>query len=187
DEFRQEIGTHATPGEEGYTVLERLWARPTLDANGIGGGFQGEGAKTVIPADAMAKISCRLVPNQDPNDITHKLSEYLVQLAPEGLTVEVEELHGGQPALTPIDSAAVRKAAEALEQVYGKPPVSARTGGTIPVVSTFQQQLGSDVVLVGLGLENDRAHSPNEKFEVVNYYKGIATSAALIESLASVR
>ncbi len=182
-EFAEDLDLTATPGEAGYTVLERLWARPTLDVNGIGGGFQGAGAKTVIPAKAMAKISCRLVPDQRPDDVFEKLRDYLLELAPPGLTVEVENLHGGEPALTPLESPAVKAAASALREVYDQEPIFARTGGTIPVVSTFQKALGADVVLVGLGLESDRAHSPNESFDLVNYYRGIETSAALLEAL----
>ena len=182
-EFAEELELTATPGEAGYTVLERLWARPTLDVNGVGGGFQGAGAKTVIPAEAMAKISCRLVPDQRPDEIFKKLRDYLLELTPPGLTVEVENLHGGEPALTPLESPAVEAAARALREVYGKEPIFARTGGTIPVVSTFQKELGADVVLIGLGLESDRAHSPNESFDLVNYYRGIETSAALLGAL----
>ena len=184
ERFAQEIGVSATPGEAGYTLLERLWARPTLDVNGIAGGFQGEGAKTVITDTVMAKISCRLVPNQDPADITKKLGDYLQKLAPEGLEVRVTDLHGGYPALTPLDSPALQAASRALKEVYEKDPIYARTGGTIPVVSTFQQLLGAEVVLVGFGLENDRMHSPNEKFDIVNYYKGIETSAALLQAFS---
>jgi acetylornithine deacetylase/succinyl-diaminopimelate desuccinylase-like protein len=186
-EFAQEIGVSATPGEAGYSLLERLWARPTLDCNGIKGGFQGEGAKTVIPREAMAKISCRLVPNQDPTDIAQKLSDYLKAIAPVGVEVNVINLHGGHPAMTPIEAASVQAAARALHQVYDKEPLFTRTGGTIPVVSTFQKVLGAEVVLVGLGLENDRAHSPNEKFDLINYFNGIATSAALIQSFARLK
>ena len=184
DEFLEDTGAKVTPGEAGYTLLERLWARPTLDCNGIGGGFQGEGAKTVIPAVAKAKISCRLVPGQDPADITRKLSAHLRALAPDGIDVEVEDLHGGHPALTPIDARSVRAAGRALEREYGRAALFARTGGTIPVVSDFQRLLGAEVVLVGFGLENDRAHSPNEKFDVANYRRGIATSARLLRELA---
>ena len=186
-EFAEDLDLTATPGEAGYTVLERLWARPTLDVNGIGGGFQGAGAKTVIPAEAMAKISCRLVPDQRPDDVFEKLRDYLLELAPSGLTVEVENLHGGEPALTPLESPAVKAAARALREVYDQEPIFARTGGTIPVVSTFQKALGADVVLVGLGLESDRAHSPNESFDLVNYYRGIETSAALLKSLGTLK
>jgi acetylornithine deacetylase/succinyl-diaminopimelate desuccinylase-like protein len=182
--FAEQIGVSATPGEAGYTLLERLWARPTLDCNGIGGGFQGEGSKTVIPNEAMAKISCRLVPNQDPDDIRDKLTKYLKALAPAGVQVEVKDLHGGRPAISPIDSPAVQTAAKALQQVYGKEAIFARTGGSIPIVSSLQELFNADVVLVGFGLETDRVHSPNEKFDVENYYKGIETSAALLNAFA---
>lgn len=180
----QELAVQAFPGEAGYTLLERLWARPTLDCNGIGGGFQGKGSKTVIASEAMAKISCRLVPNQTPQEITQKLGDYLRKLVPEGLTVEIIDLHGGEGVLTPLTSRAVQTAGRALSDVYGKETVFARTGGTIPVGSTFQKKLGADVVFVGLGLESDRAHSPNEKFDLVNYYRGIEVSAALLEAFA---
>ena len=183
-EFAEGIGVSATPGEGGYGLLERLWARPTLDANGIGGGFQGEGAKTVIPSEATAKISCRLVPNQDPADITAKLSAFLQGSAPAGLRVSVTDLHGGMPALTPLTSPAVQAAAEALKGVFGKETIFARTGGTIPVVSTFQELLEADVVLVGFGHQDDRIHSPNEKFDLASYYKGIESSAALLNAFA---
>ncbi len=178
------LGVGALPGEAGYTVLERLWARPTLDCNGIGGGFQGEGSKTVIASGAVAKISCRLVPNQTPQEIAQKLTAYLRSIVPEGLSVEVIDLHGGDGVLTPLTSKAVQAAGRALAGVYGKETVFARTGGTIPVGSTFQNVLRADVVFVGLGLESDRAHSPNEKFDLVNYYKGIEVSAALLTGFA---
>ncbi len=183
--FRHEAGLKATPGEAGYTLLERLWARPTLDCNGIGGGFQGEGAKTVIAAEARAKISCRLVPNQDPHDIAAKLAAHLKALAPPGTLVNVIELHGALPALTPLGAPAVQAAARALAAVLGRPAVFARTGGTIPVVNSFQELLGAQVVMVGLGLESDKAHSPNEKFDLVNYYHGIEVSAALLTAFAN--
>lgn len=174
------------PGEAGYSLLERLWARPTLDCNGITGGFQGEGAKTVIPAKASAKISCRLVPNQTPEEITKKLSDYLLELAPEGVRVRVEDLHGGRGALTPIDSPAVRASAEALRDVYeGKDVVFARTGGSIPIVVSFQELLEASVVMIGFGLDDDCVHSPNEKFELENYYKGIEASAKVLQQLAT--
>ena len=182
--FAQEIGVTATPGEAGYSLLERLWARPTLDCNGIGGGFQGEGSKTVIANTAMAKISCRLVPNQDPDDIRDKLTAYLKELAPAGVQVEVIDLHGGKPAMSPIESGSVQTAAKALQQVYGKEAIFARTGGSIPIVSNLQDLLKAEVVLVGFGLETDRVHSPNEKFDLENYYKGIETSSALLNAFA---
>jgi acetylornithine deacetylase/succinyl-diaminopimelate desuccinylase-like protein len=180
--FAEEIGVTATPGEAGYSLLERLWARPTLDCNGIGGGFQGEGSKTVIANTAMAKISCRLVPDQDPDDIRDKLTAYLKELAPMGVSVEVIDLHGGKPAMSPIESKSVQTAAKALQQVYGKEAIFARTGGSIPIVSNLQDLLKAEVVLVGFGLETDRVHSPNEKFDLENYYKGIETSSALLNA-----
>jgi acetylornithine deacetylase/succinyl-diaminopimelate desuccinylase-like protein len=180
--FAEEIGVMATPGEAGYSLLERLWARPTLDCNGIGGGFQGEGSKTVIANTAMAKISCRLVPAQDPDDIRDKLTAYLKELAPMGVSVEVIDLHGGKPAMSPIESRSVQTAAKALQQVYGKEAIFARTGGSIPIVSNLQDLLKAEVVLVGFGLETDRVHSPNEKFDLQNYYKGIETSSALLNA-----
>jgi acetylornithine deacetylase/succinyl-diaminopimelate desuccinylase-like protein len=180
-----EIGVSALPGEDGYSVLERLWTRPTLDVNGIGGGFQGEGAKTVIAAEARAKISCRLVPNQDPTQISRALGEHLKRLAPPGVAVEVRELHGGRPALTPLDAPAVRAAADALREVFGREVVFARSGGTIPVVSTLQRALEAEVVLIGFGLESDRAHSPNERFHLENYYRGIEVSAVLLKRLGA--
>ena len=182
--LEKELGVDALPGEAGYTVLERLWARPTLDCNGIGGGFQGEGSKTVIASEAMAKISCRLVPNQTPQEIAQKLTAYLRSLVSAGLSVEIVDLHGGDGVLTPLTSSAVQAAGRALSAVYGKETVFARTGGTIPVGSTFQKVLGADVVFVCLGLESDRAHSPNEKFDLANYYKGVEVSAALLEGFA---
>lgn len=181
--FRADAGVRATPGEDGYSLIERLWARPTLDCNGIWGGFQGAGAKTVIPATAGAKVSCRLVPDQDPDDISARLASYLERLAPDGIEVEVDKLHGGRPASTPIDAPSVRAAADALRASFGREPVFARTGGTIPVVADFQEILGCEVVLVGMGLEDDRAHAPNEKFAVRDYLRGIATSAHLFRAL----
>jgi acetylornithine deacetylase/succinyl-diaminopimelate desuccinylase-like protein len=184
-EFIREAELTATPGEEGFSVLERLWARPTLDVNGLGGGFQGEGPKTVIPRAAMAKITCRLVPDQDPMEITRKLADFLRQEAPAGLSVDIVPYQGSYPAKTDPSSPACRAAAMALRDVYGREPVLARSGGSLPVVSDFQRLLDCDVVLVGLGLETDRIHSPNEKFDLVNYYRGIETSAALLERLAA--
>ncbi len=185
EDFKAETGIRESTGEPNYTTLERLWARPTLDANGIKGGYQDEGAKTVIAAKASAKLSSRIVPNQTPQEISRKLESYLKQIAPSSVTVTVKELHGGLPALTPINSPAVQLAAKALERVYNKKAIFARTGGTIPVVTDFQQILGADVVLVGFGLEDDRIHSPNEKFDLENYYQGILSSAYILRELAN--
>lgn len=182
--FLSNVGVTASPGETGYSVIERIWTRPTLDVNGIGGGFQGAGAKTVIAAEAMAKISCRLVPDQDPEEVTRALSDHLRSLAPEGVEVEVIDLHGGWPAVVPLDSPSLATAADAIEAVWGKRPVYVRTGGSIPVVSTFQRLLGADVVMLDMGLETDRIHAPNEHFSLDHYYRGIHTSAELLRRLA---
>ena len=181
--FASSIGVTATPGEPGRSLLERLWARPTLDVNGFGGGFQGEGLKTIIPAQAFAKISCRLVPNQDPERILDLLARRLEELAPPGARVEVERLGSASWALSSLDSAPVRAAAEAIRTVDGRDPVYVRTGGTIPVVADFQRLLSADVALVDMGLESDRIHSPNETFDVELYWRGIHLSAELLRSL----
>jgi acetylornithine deacetylase/succinyl-diaminopimelate desuccinylase-like protein len=184
ERFRADAGVSATPGEEGYTLLERLWARPTLDVNGLSGGFSGEGSKTVIAAHALAKLSSRLVPHQDPRDILEKLERHLRRYAPPGIELSLQAEGLASPAMTPIDSPSVDAAAQALERVWGRPPVFARTGGTIPVVADFQRILGADPVLVGFGLEDDRIHSPNEKFDVVNYLNAVRVSAELLRALA---
>ncbi|MDZ7800771.1 MAG: dipeptidase [Trueperaceae bacterium] len=184
DAFMRDAGVRATPGEAGRDVRERLWARPTLDVNGLGGGFQGEGSKTVIPAEAFAKVSCRLVPDQDPHTITEALRAHLRALAPEGAEVEVTELNAGAWALSPLDGRAVQAAAAAIRRVDGRDPAFVRTGGTIPVVSDFQRLLGAEVVLVDMGLEEDRIHSPNEKFDLDLYHRGIRLSAEVLRALA---
>ena len=182
--FLANVGVQASPGEAGYSVIERIWTRPTLDVNGIGGGFQGEGSKTVIAAEAMAKISCRLVPDQDPVRIFELLKEHLQSLAPEGVEVTVEHLNDGPPGVVPLGSKALETAGAAIEAVWGKRPEFVRTGGSIPVVATFQQELGGDVIMLDMGLETDGAHAPNEHFAVENYYRGIHTSAELLRRLA---
>jgi acetylornithine deacetylase/succinyl-diaminopimelate desuccinylase-like protein len=183
EKFLGQAGIRTTSGEKAYSVLERIWTRPTLDVNGISGGFQGEGSKTVIPATAMAKISCRLVPGQDHRVIARLLGEHIRALTPEGIEVEVINLNGAQPAITPLDSTAVTAAADALESVYGRKPAFIRTGGTIPVINTFQQQLGVPVVLFDLGLETDNLHAPNEHFSLADYYRGIHASALMLLNL----
>ncbi len=182
--FRREVGIEATPGEPGFTLLERLWARPTLDVNGLSGGFQGEGAKTVIAAEAMAKVSCRLVPDQDPRDVLQKLRAHLQAHAPDGIEVRVRSEGLGYPAMTPLDAPSVAAASAALRHVWGRDPVFARSGGSIPVVADFQRLLGAEPLLVGFGQEDDRAHAPNERFAVSDYLQGIRVSAALLRSLA---
>jgi acetylornithine deacetylase/succinyl-diaminopimelate desuccinylase-like protein len=181
--FASSIGVTATPGERGRGLLERLWARPTLDVNGFGGGFQGDGLKTIIPAEAFAKVSCRLVPNQDPERILDRVARRLEDLAPPGAQVEVVRLGSARWALSPLDAAPVRAAAEAIRTVDGREPVFVRTGGTIPVVADVQRLLGADVALVDMGLESDRIHSPNEAFDVELYWRGIHLSGELLRSL----
>ncbi len=186
-EFAESIKAPGLPGEQGYTTLERLWARPTLDVNGIWGGYQGEGSKTVIPAKAGAKISMRLVPGQDPDNVTRLIQAYLPTLAPEGVTVEVRALHGGQPVKIDLDNPYVRAAGRALSQVYGKAPAYTRGGGSIPIVAAFREILKAPVVLVDFGLNEDAPHSPNESFAIQDYHNGILTSAYLLQELSQVK
>ncbi len=162
-------------GEQGYTPLERTSIRPTLDVNGIWGGYTGAGAKTVLPSEAFAKISMRLVPNQRPDEITQLFKQHFEQLAPAGVRVEVTPHHGGKPAVLPTDSIEYRAAAEAMEKTFGKAPIPARGGGSIPIVSLFEGELGVKCVLMGFGLNSDDIHSPNEHFGVFNYFRGIET------------
>ncbi|WP_234553947.1 dipeptidase [Thermus caliditerrae] len=182
--LKAELGVEVLPGEEGYTPLERLWARPTLDPNGIWGGYQGEGSKTVIPAEAGMKLSMRLVPDQDPEEVAALAEAYLREVCPPGYTLEVLRLHGGKPVLTDPHSPPMRLMAKALEEVWGRPPVYAREGGTIPVVAELQETLGAPVVLLGLGLPDDNLHAPNEKLDLVNLEKGIAVIRRFYELLA---
>lgn len=185
-EFAGSIGAAGLPGEAGYTTLERLWARPTLDVNGIWGGYQGEGSKTVIAAKAGAKISMRLVPGQDPGRVTKLIQDYIPTIAPAGVKVEVRGLHGGQPVKIDLDNPYVRAAGKAFQQVYGKAPAFTRGGGSIPIVAAFRDILKAPVVLVDFGLNEDAPHSPNESFAVQDYHNGILTSAYLLRELAQV-
>lgn len=162
-------------GEVGYSTPERGSIRPTLDVNGIWGGYTGEGAKTVIASKAYAKISMRLVPNQGPDEITQKFKEHFESIAPAGVKVKVSPHHGGEPAVTPIDSIGYKSASLAMEETYGKKPVPVRSGGSIPIVSLFEKELGLKTVLMGFGLNSDAIHSPNEHYGLFNYYKGIET------------
>lgn len=173
--LKRELGVEVLPGEEGFSPLERLWTRPTLDPNGIWGGYQGEGSKTVIPAEAGFKVSLRLVPDQDPEEVGDLVEAYLRGICPPGYTMEILRLHGGKPVLTDPFSPPMRLMAQALEEVWGRPPVYTREGGSIPVVAELQEALGAPIVLLGLGLPDDNLHAPNEKFDLVNLEKGIAT------------
>ncbi len=162
-------------GEEGYTTMERGSIRPTLDVNGMWGGYIGEGAKTVIPSKAYAKISMRLVPDQDPDEITKLFMDHFTSIAPAGTTVKVTPHHGGEPAVTPIDSAGYKAASMAYEKTFGKKPIPVRSGGSIPIVAMFEKELGLKTILMGFGLDSDAIHSPNEHYGLFNYYKGIET------------
>lgn len=180
--FRKELDVDATPGEAGWTLLERLTARPTVDCNGVVGGYTGPGAKTVLPAEASTKISCRLVPNQNPDDITRKLMAWLEQNVPEGLSLECTPHHGGEPVLVDRDLPAMKAAERALEHVWGVAPVFTRAGGSIPIVKDFREILGLETILMGLGLEDDRLHSPNEKFDLENFQQGVRACAWFLEA-----
>ncbi|GGK23563.1 hypothetical protein GCM10008955_16480 [Deinococcus malanensis] len=184
EEFAASIGVPALPGEAGYSVLERIWGRPTLDVNGIWGGYQGEGSKTVIAAKAGAKVSMRLVPGQDPDRITQLITEYVPQIAPAGVKAEVRGHHGGQPVKFKTDSPAIQAANRALHRVYGREAVFARTGGSIPIVAAFSDILQTEVLFVDFGLNEDAPHSPNESFALQDYHNGILTSAYLLQELA---
>ena len=185
--FAASIGATALPGEAGYSTLERLWARPTLDVNGIWGGYQGEGSKTVIAGTAGAKISMRLVPGQDPERVTRLIQEYIPNIAPEGAQVEVKALHGGQPVLIDLENPYVQAAGRALEHVHGKPPKFTRGGGSIPIVSAFRELLHAPVVLLDFGLNEDAPHSPNESFALSDYHNGVLTSARMLQEIAAGR
>jgi acetylornithine deacetylase/succinyl-diaminopimelate desuccinylase-like protein len=173
--YKKALDIDAVYGEKGYTTNERNAIRPTLDVNGIWGGYTGEGAKTVIPGQAHAKISMRLVPNQDWHEITELFTRHFESLAPEGVRVEVRPHHGGQAYVTPIDHIGYQAASRAYETTFGTRPVPHRGGGSIPIVPLFERELGSKTILMGFGLDSDAIHSPNEHFGVWNYLKGIET------------
>jgi len=181
--FMSNLGLDALNGEKGYSTLERTSARPSLDVNGLWGGYQGEGAKTVLPSEAGAKISMRLVPDQDPKEIARLFKEYVESLAPETVEVTVSEHHGGQPAITDLSFYGLQAAAEAFKDVYDKEPLFTREGGSIPIVADFEDVLGAQSILMGFGLNSDAIHSPNEKFALKDFYRGIATSARFFELL----
>ncbi|WP_417871573.1 dipeptidase [Winogradskyella sp.] len=175
DNYKKALDIDAVYGEEGYTTNERNSIRPTLDVNGIWGGYTGEGAKTVIASKAYAKISMRLVPNQDWEEITQLFKTHFESIAPDAVKVKVTPHHGGQGYVTPIDSTGYQAASKAYEETFGKTPIPQRSGGSIPIVSLFEQELKSKTILMGFGLDSDAIHSPNEHFGVWNYLKGIET------------
>jgi len=174
-EYKADLGVNELWGEKGFTTIERTGIRPTLELNGIWGGYQGEGSKTVLPSKASAKISARLVPNQSSKKITKLLLDYFKKIAPPGVSVNAFELHGGEPYMTPIESKAYQAAAKAIEATFGKKPIPVRGGGSIPICSILEKELGIKIVFMGFGLDSDNLHSPNEKFELKNFYKGIET------------
>jgi acetylornithine deacetylase/succinyl-diaminopimelate desuccinylase-like protein len=182
--YRKDLGAPKLFGESGYSVLERVWARPTFEVNGLLSGFTGEGAKTVIPARAMAKVSMRLVPDQDPDRIADLFEGYLRKVTPRTVEVTLTRMHGGHPWLMSPDHPFVQAAGRAIEQGFGKSPVFCREGGSIPVVSTFQKTLEIPAVLFGVGLPDENAHAPNERLDLGNFHNGVVASAILYSELA---
>jgi acetylornithine deacetylase/succinyl-diaminopimelate desuccinylase-like protein len=175
DEYKSDLDIDEVKGELGYTTIERASIRPTLDVNGIWGGYIGEGAKTVLPSKAYAKISMRLVPNQSSEKITKLFKEHFENVAPDYVKVHVHPHHGGEPVVTAIDSHAYQAASRAMETTFGKKPIPTRGGGSIPIVALFKEELGLDSILLGFGLDSDVIHSPNENYGIFNYLKGIET------------
>jgi succinyl-diaminopimelate desuccinylase len=186
-DYMKQLGVAALAGETGFTTLERRWARPTFDIHGLTSGYQGEGAKTVLPARASAKFSFRLVPNQDPVKVAASLRSFLKQRCPPGVTYELVEHHGAPGILVPLDSPYVAAASRAIERSFGRAPVFMREGGSIPVVATFRRLLGVDTLLLGWGRDDDNTHGPNEKFNLDDYHRGIIASAYLWQELATLK
>jgi acetylornithine deacetylase/succinyl-diaminopimelate desuccinylase-like protein len=182
--YRRDLGAPKLFGESGYTTLERVWGRPTFEVNGLISGFTGEGAKTVIPAVSMAKVSMRLVPDQDPKKIGDLFEAYMQKTAPKTVEVKLTRMHGGKPWMTSFDNPFVQAAARAIEKGFGKRPVFNREGGSIPVVSTFQEVLGLPTVLFGVGLPDENAHAPNEKLDLSNFHNGVIASAYLYDEIS---
>ena len=181
--FQEQLGVNGLAGEAGFTTLERRWCRPTFDINGIYGGYQGEGGKTIIPAKAVAKFTFRLVPRQNPDKIAKALEQFLRPLCRPGIKMELVHQHGAEGVVVPLGSPYVAAAARAIERGFGKAPVFIREGGSIPIVTAFSQRLSVDTLLVGWGLDDDNTHSPNEKFSLADFRRGIKASAALWEEL----
>ena len=182
-EYAKNLGVKTLYGEKGFTTLERLWIRPTLECNGIWGGFIGDGAKTVLPSKASAKISMRLVPDQKPEKIAKLFESYIRKISPKTVTVVVRNLHGGEPAITPLDSPGMHAAVAALEKGFGKKPLFQREGGSIPIVVSFKKLLGIDTVLLGFAPPNENAHAPNEFISLNNFFNGIKTTVHFYNEL----
>jgi acetylornithine deacetylase/succinyl-diaminopimelate desuccinylase-like protein len=185
--YRKDLGAPKLAGEKGFSVLERVWARPTFEVNGLLAGFTGEGAKTVIPAVSMAKVSMRLVPDQHPDDIARLFEAYVRKVAPKTVELKVTRMHGGKPWITEYDNPFVQAAGRAIEQGFGRTPVFCREGGSIPVVSTFQEELSVPAVLFGVGLPDENAHAPNERLDLGNFHNGVLASAILYDEIAKTR
>jgi acetylornithine deacetylase/succinyl-diaminopimelate desuccinylase-like protein len=185
--YRQDLGAPKLFGESGYTTLERIWARPTFEVNGLLSGFTGDGAKTVIAATAMAKVSMRLVPNQDPQQIGDLFEAYVKKVAPKTVELKLTRMHGGKPFMTAFDNPFVQAAGRAIEAGFGQRPVFNREGGSIPVVATFQQELGVPTVLFGVGLPDENAHAPDEKLDLGNFHNGVIASAYLYKEIGAIR
>jgi acetylornithine deacetylase/succinyl-diaminopimelate desuccinylase-like protein len=186
-QYRKELGAPKLFGESGYSTLERTWARPTVEVNGLLSGFTGEGAKTVLPAVAMAKVSMRLVPNQDPDKVAQQFEDYVKKIAPKTVDVTVTRMHGGWPWMTDYNNDYVQAAGRAIEKGFGQTPVFTREGGSIPVVFTFQKELGLPSVLFGVGLPDENAHAPNEKLDLGNFHNGVIASAILYDEIGALR
>jgi acetylornithine deacetylase/succinyl-diaminopimelate desuccinylase-like protein len=187
EEYKAGVGVNALRGENGFTTIERVGIRPTFDLCGIWGGYTGEGSKTVLPSKAYAKISCRLVPNQDHEKISVLFKEYFESVAPEYVTVKVTPMHGGQAYGCPIDLPAYKAAEAAYMDTYGKRPIPMKSGGSIPIISAFERVLGLKSILMGFGLGSDAIHSPNENYRVDHFFKGIETIIAFYQHFAKMQ
>lgn len=185
DEFKKSLDINDVQGEAGYSTNERISIRPTFEINGIWGGYIGEGAKTVLPSKAHAKVSMRLVPNQKSEVITKLFTEYFESIAPKSVKVKVTPHHGGEPVVTPTDTIAYKAASMAYEETFGKKPIPTRDGGSVPIVAFFEQELGLKSVLMGFGLHSDAIHSPNEHYGLFNFYKGIETIPLFFKHFAA--
>jgi acetylornithine deacetylase/succinyl-diaminopimelate desuccinylase-like protein len=186
-QYRKAFGIPKVHGEPGYTTLERVWARPTLEVNGMLSGFTGEGSKTVLPATAMAKISMRLVPNQHPDRIAALFEDYVRKIAPRTIELTITRMQGGKPWMASFDNKYIQAAGRAIEKGFGRAPIFTREGGSIPVVATFQEELGLPSVLFGVGLPDENAHAPNEKLDVSNFHNGVIASAVLYDEVGRLR
>jgi acetylornithine deacetylase/succinyl-diaminopimelate desuccinylase-like protein len=187
EKFMESVGVKALDGEKNYTDLERIGIRPTLDVNGIWGGYTGEGTKTILPSKASAKISMRLVPYQNAEKIAGLFGDHFISIAPEGVEVSTQYLHGGEAYLSPLETTEYKAAAAAVEKVFGKKPVPVKSGGSIPVVATFERELGLKSVLLGFGLDTDAIHSPNENYPLVNFLKGTETIALFFKEYSAAK